>query len=229
MQILQAVEQIREEHDRERDRAPEVAPRERNAGDREEQAVEEVPLVHASRQHEEGQRRDRAAFEQRALRAVLQIAPDDQREGSHDQQHDPRRIAASPKILWAVRHPERAAKRPEIERVDAVVRIDVRADSVAFEEPAEGRDRIARMERLASAPARATVPRAMPCSRGDKSLAPALRIDERESDEQRQQHRGLRLDQQRVPNASHAPTIHPTRLCRGRACRERSRRSRSSA
>ena len=47
-----------------------------------------------------------------------------------------------------VGQPKRAAKRPEVERVDGVVGVDARAVAVALVEPGERLDRIARVERL---------------------------------------------------------------------------------
>ena len=124
-QILQAVGKIRKEHDRDRERAPEIAPREWNTGDRKEQAIENVSLVHARRKGKERQGRDRAAFEQRLIGAVLQVAPDDQREG-REHEHDAPDVLRQQQDVLIVGNPERAAQRPEIKRVDAVVGVDVR-------------------------------------------------------------------------------------------------------
>ena len=210
----QANTQVGEQHDGERDRAPEIAARERDADDREEQPVEEIALVHARREHEERHRRDRAAFEQRARRALLQVSPHDQRQRRRRRARFPRDIAARARaaedIDWRrVRLPHRSANRPEIERVDAVVGIDVRAVRVALEQPANAATGLLGMERLDQDDAPARTRRRCRSPVAISRTRRRSRSTNANAEHQRQQHRGLRLDQQRIRRSdSHAPTIH---------------------
>ena len=86
---------------------------------------------------------------------------------------------------------------PEIKRVDAVVRVQVRAVRIEVGEPVKGRDRIAGMKRLGDQERKESC-RADPDSRRGDARAPVPGIDEGEGNHQRQQHSGLRLDKQGI-------------------------------
>ena len=194
--VLQAVREVRKKNDRDRDGAPEVAPREGSAGDGKDQAIEDIPLVHTRGEREKGKRRDRAGLEQRPRAPVLQVPPNDQRERCQNQRD-------APSVLWQkehvpiVRDPERAAKCPEIKRINAIVWVEVRAERIEVGEPAKRRDCVAGMKRLRDQEREENC-RADPNSRRGDARAPAPGIDKGEGNQQRQQRGGLRLDEQGI-------------------------------
>ncbi len=137
-EILQRIHHVCEEHHGKRKRAPQVPARDRNAGRAEQHRVEAVAFVHSRGEDEKREQRERARLHQSRCGTVLDIAPDQQRGRGHDQPDAPhvlRQMHAEPDE-GGVLLPERAADRPQIERVDGVIVVDARTEFVAGQQPA---------------------------------------------------------------------------------------------